>query len=108
MIAALIRLAYFNATEEERNEAAAKTGRAEFTGLPVTSAALVFPFILVLHYIFSMDFTVVYFAVMLLMAILFVSKFKLKKPTAKGVWIMVGIGLVEFVVLIIYFTLRKH
>ena len=108
VVAALVRLAYFNATEEERNEAAAKSGRAEFTGLPVTSAALVFPFILMLHYIFSMDFTVVYFSVMLLMAILFVSKFKLKKPTAKGVWIMVGIGLVEFVVLIIYFNLRKH
>ena len=108
VVAALVRLAYFNATEEERAEAAKESGRAEFTGLPVTSAALVFPFILMLHYIFSMDFTVVYFSVMLLMAFLFVGRFKIKKPTMKGVWVMIFIGMVEFVALVIFFTLRKH
>ncbi len=50
ILAALIRLAYFNVTEEERQKMEACT-RTEYTGLPVTSAALIFPTILLLQYI---------------------------------------------------------
>ena len=48
VLAAMIRLAYFNVMEEEdqnRDESGAKI----YTGLPVTSAALIFPAVLLLH-----------------------------------------------------------
>ncbi len=106
--AAMIRLAYFNATEDERKNEAREKGHMEFTGLPVTSAALVFPFVLLLHFALRFDFTIVYFCIMLLMGILFISRFKMKKPSAKAVWIMVGIGLAEFVILVLSFLHYKE
>ncbi|MBR4376637.1 MAG: CDP-alcohol phosphatidyltransferase family protein, partial [Spirochaetia bacterium] len=62
-LAALIRLAFFNVLEEERQQTEDSAGRF-FHGLPVTSAALVFPTVLLCHIVFSMDFTFLYCALM--------------------------------------------
>ena len=98
MLAALIRLAYFNATEEERQKTEDEV-RKYYTGLPVTSAALIFPTVLLFQYLIPEDITLVYYGVMLVTAFLFVSRFKVKKPGLRGILIMVGIGLVEFILL---------
>ena len=74
VLAAMIRLAYFNVMEEEdqnRDESGAKI----YTGLPVTSAALIFPAVLLVHLLVRADLTFLYFGVMLIITgILFVSK----------------------------------
>lgn len=101
ILAAMIRLAYFNATEEEREQEVRENGVAYFTGLPVTTAALVFPMVLLMHYVPHIDLSVPYFLVMLVMAILFLGRFKIRKPGRKGVWTMVAIGFVEFVAFLI-------
>jgi CDP-diacylglycerol--serine O-phosphatidyltransferase len=101
ILAAMIRLAYFNATEEEREQEIRENGVAYFTGLPVTTAALVFPMVLLLHYIPRFDLSVPYFVVMFIMACLFVGRFKIRKPGKKGVLIMVGIGFLEFLAFLI-------
>lgn len=102
-LAAMIRLAYFNVTEEERQKTETGT-RKYYLGLPVTSASLVFPFMLLIQFIckkfFNADVTYLYFAVMLAMAIAFVSKFQLKKPGFRTLLIMVGIGLVEAAIMV--------
>lgn len=97
-LTALIRLAYFNVTEEERQKTE-NTVRKYYTGLPVTSAALIFPTVLLFQYLIPKDITLVYFVVMLLTACLFVSKIQLRKPGLRGILIMVAIGFVEFVLL---------
>lgn len=99
-LAALIQLAYFNVTEEERQKTESGA-RTYFTGLPVTSAALIFPTVLLFQYLIPKDITLVYFCVMFVTTFLFVSKLQVKKPGIRGVLIMVGIGLVEFIVLAI-------
>ena len=100
VLAALIRLAYFNVTEEQRQKT--ETGARKFyTGLPVTSAALIFPFILLLQYIIPTDVTPVYFASAIFTGIAFLLKFRIKKPGLKGILIMIGIGAVEFLLLLI-------
>ena len=101
-LAALIRLAYFNVTEEERQKVE-NEGRKYFTGLPVTSAALIFPTVLLFQYLIPRDITLVYFGVMILTAFLFVSKIQVKKPGLRGILMMVAIGVVEFIILV--FTL---
>lgn len=56
VLAAMIRLAYFNVMEEEdqnRDESGAKI----YTGLPVTSAALIFPAVLLVHLLVRVDLT---------------------------------------------------
>ena len=50
ILAAMIRLAYFNVTEMERQKEESGV-RKTYTGLPVTSAALIFPSIMLFYYI---------------------------------------------------------
>ena len=104
LLAGMIRLAYFNVTEERRQSTEGGT-RKYYYGLPITSASLIFPTILLLDFILdratTFDVTPVYFAVMAICAIAFVTKFQLKKPGLRGVLIMVGIGAVEFVLLLL-------
>ncbi|SDB37034.1 CDP-diacylglycerol---serine O-phosphatidyltransferase [Pseudobutyrivibrio sp. YE44] len=97
VLAALIRLAYFNSTSDQRAEEAMIKGKAYFTGLPVTSAALIFPLTLVLHWILSADLTVFYFWLMLIVAVLFIGNFKVPKPNKKQFAVILVIGLVEFI-----------
>ncbi|MDO4475829.1 MAG: CDP-alcohol phosphatidyltransferase family protein [Lachnospiraceae bacterium] len=99
-LAALIRLAYFNVSEEERQRT--EGGKRKFyQGLPVTSSALIFPTVLMVEFILKRDLTLVYFAVMLLVGILFITPFQLRKPGKRGIAIMLGLGVIEFVVLIV-------
>ncbi|MBO4934394.1 MAG: CDP-alcohol phosphatidyltransferase family protein [Clostridia bacterium] len=99
-LAALIRLAYFNVKEDERMQTAPDSPTT-YTGLPVTSSALIFPTVLLLRYIFDLtlgvDLTPLYFVTMLITGYLFLAKFSFKKPTMKQVLIMVAIGAIEFI-----------
>ncbi len=98
ILAALVRLAYFNVMEEERQQV--ETGnRKYFQGLPVTSAAMIFPTVLLLNFITPQrDLTVVYFAVMLATMLAFVLDVRIPKPGLKGILILMGIGMLEFIV----------
>lgn len=93
--AAVIRLAYFNVTEEERQQKTTEV-RKTYEGLPVTSVALIIP----LFYSFREDmgklFPDLYALLMLLIGIAFITRFKLKKPKMKTMLIFIGIGAVEF------------
>ncbi len=105
ILAALIRLAYFNVTEEERQRT--ETGaRRSYTGLPVTSAALIFPTVMLLQYIVDIDLAIIYFPVALITAFLFLFKFQIPKPKLRGILIMIGIGLAESILLVLFFLLR--
>ena len=90
-LAALIRLAYFNVLEITRNSS---TPVKEYTGLPVTSSALIFRKYL------GKYFVLVYGILLFVVAILFVSKIKIKKP---GIKVMIGfiiIGVIEILLIL--------
>lgn len=99
VLAAMIRLAYFNVMEEE-DQNRDKTGAKIYTGLPVTSAALIFPAVLLIHMLVRADLTFLYFGVMLITGCLFISKIQIKKPENKGIATLVFFGVIEFIVLI--------
>lgn len=99
VLAAMIRLAYFNVMEEE-DQNRDETGAKIYTGLPVTSAALIFPAVLLIHMLIRADLTFLYFGVMLITGGLFISKIQIKKPQNKGIATMIFFGAVECVVLI--------
>ncbi len=104
-LAALIRLAYYNVTEEERSKVEGGV-RKYYLGLPVTNAALIFPTIMLIQFSTKVDITPVYFAVMAVTAFLFLSRIKVPKFGLKGILIMTGIGVVEGVILIIQLVSR--
>jgi CDP-diacylglycerol--serine O-phosphatidyltransferase len=107
VLAALIRLAYFNVLEEERQKT--ETGcRKTYIGLPVTSAALIFPSILLIQYITPFDVTCIYFIFLLLTGFLFLFKFNVPKPGLRGILIMVAFGLLEGALLLVGIFFRGH
>lgn len=98
VLAALIRLAYFNVTEEERQDKE-DGARKMYTGLPVTSSALIFPLILLIKFISPVDMTLLYFFGLLVTEFLFLSKVQIKKLGMKGILFLVFIGVIEFILL---------
>lgn len=107
VLAAIIRLAYFNVLEEE-DQNRDENGDKIYLGLPVTSAALIFPAVLLLHIFVSADLTLLYFGVMIVMGFLFLFKIRLKKPQNKGIAIMVGLGILEFLILTVILFFIRH
>lgn len=107
ILAALIRLAYFNVTEEERQRTEGGT-RREYTGLPVTSAALIFPTVMLFRYVLPFDISVVYIPVTIATGFAFLGKFSIPKPRLRGILIMVAIGLAEAIALLLFWYLRTH
>lgn len=100
VLAAMIRLAYFNVMEES-DQNRDKNGEKAYTGLPVTSAALIFPAVMILHILIKADLTLMYFGVMIVVGILFLLKFKLKKPKNAAIAIMIAFGALEFLLLLV-------
>lgn len=96
-LAALIRLAYFNVLEITRNS---NTPVKEYTGLPVTSSALIFPFLYIFRKLIGKFFPASYAIVMLLVGILFITKIKIKKPSLKVMIFLILIGVIEIMFII--------
>ena len=100
-LAALIRLAYFNMLEIIRNgDGPVK----EYVGLPVTSAALIFPFIYIFRKLLGSYFVLVYGICLFLIGALFISKIKIKKPQTKQMIIMIVVGVIEILLIL---TVRR-
>ena len=94
-LCALIRLAYFNVTEELRQQETDEC-RKTYTGLPITSAALIFPFFFCFLDIFQRA-AILHGALLVVMALTgasFVMPFHIRKPRSKEQWVLLGIGLV--------------
>lgn len=107
VLAAMVRLAYFNVTEEERQKMTVGS-RKYYIGLPVTISALIFPTVLLFQYVLPQDVTYAYFAVLLITAFLFLGRFRVPKPKLKEILVLVGIGGVEFVILLILRTILSY
>lgn len=109
ILAALIRLAYFNVTEEERQKTESGA-RKYYLGLPVTLGALLIPIPFTVQMIVSaltgLDLTYIYFIALLGIAVAFISKFHLRKPDLKILIGMIIFGTVELAALIVAFTLQ--
>lgn len=105
IIFGLTRLAHYNVTEDERQSV--ETGnRKYFQGLPITSAAFIFPTVLFLQCVLDVDMTITYYVMMFFVSVAFVVDVKIPKPGTREILILVGIGLLEAIVLIVTFINR--
>jgi CDP-diacylglycerol--serine O-phosphatidyltransferase len=96
-LAGLIRLAYFNMLETMRNgDGPVK----EYVGLPITSAALIFPFIFIFRKLLGKYFVLLYGIALLVIGVLFIIKIKIKKPKTKHMIMFIVIGILEILLII--------
>lgn len=95
ILCALIRLAYFNVCEEERqlNECGA---RKYYLGLPVTSSALLLPAVYAV-----IDISCAYIILLLVTGTLFLAPIRIKKPKLIGKAVIAAMGLTEISVLVL-------
>ena len=93
VLAAVIRLAYFNVTEETRQKQTSEV-RKYYQGLPVTSAAAIFPLIFLLRGgLLDYDqFRLTYLVAIIIVGGLFISNIKVIKPGNKAIIVFVILG----------------
>ena len=102
VLAALIRLAYFNVCEEERQQKTTEK-RKSYSGLPVTSVSLIFPVFFLLKFTaIGRYLPSIFLGVMLLTAAAFlIEHITIKKPSFKGILVLIFIGFIELVILLL-------
>lgn len=93
VLAAVIRLAYFNVQEITRDTS---EKREYYLGLPVTSSALIMPMTALITTLNRTTFAYLYPIVLTLVGFLFILKFKLKKPYMKGLVLLAFVGMAVF------------
>lgn len=103
VLAAVIRLGFFNVSEINRTaEGAGK--RLYYEGLPVTSVALLLPFILVCDLICK-KYNIIHFRFydigLLIIGILFISKIKIRKLYFRGLLVAALFGATLFLLVIV-------
>jgi CDP-diacylglycerol--serine O-phosphatidyltransferase len=100
VLAAVIRLAYFNVKEETRQQETDEK-RKYYQGLPVTTVSFILPLAYALRYVlFGLDY--IYGTLMVICGILFIVNFKVPKIHSKGLvalGILVVVELVQIVVM---------
>lgn len=100
VLSALIRLSYFNVDEEERQNQTAER-RTVYLGLPVTTVALIIPIVIVIADMLAWPMKIVGPVMLLVIAILFITPFQIKKPGNIGKMMMLLAGVAEFVLLFV-------
>lgn len=78
-LCAVIRLGYFNVTEQKRQETTAEN-RSYFEGLPVTWSAVIVPLVSLLSLCTGNAFPWVYGVVLFLTGFFFIARIRVKKP----------------------------
>lgn len=95
-LSALIRLANFNVDEETRQDNEGDKRREYYIGLPVTSAALIFPLFYLLNVVGLLSLHDVIIICAFIMALLFLLPFRINKPHKKGIVVLAILGAIVF------------
>ena len=102
-LCALIRLAYFNVAEEERQGKTAEN-RSCYLGVPVTASALAAPLFYLAAQYFRLNCAAIYAPGLFLLGVLYITPLRVKKPHLGGILLLAALGLAEFVALVCVLT----
>lgn len=117
VLAGVIRLAYYNVTEELRQKDTDEV-RKNYCGLPITSSSLLFPFFFCLISVYCVKqdhislflqlfqqngFRFALCGLTALTGLAFITPFRIPKPRSREMWCILGFGLVMALVLLIVY-----
>ena len=95
-ISGIIRLAYFNMLTTKKGNA------KEFIGMPITASAIIVPLVYFITYLVGNEYREIVFPITLLITgILFISPFKLKKPSNREKLALAVLGIISVLVVIL-------
>jgi CDP-diacylglycerol--serine O-phosphatidyltransferase len=98
----LIRLAYFNVMETKRQQETDEN-RKYYQGLPITSIAVILPATYVCSAFLRHSFLPILHIVMLVTGLLFVLRFKFRKPSNKEIAVLIFfVGVIVIYILVNY------
>lgn len=96
-LAGIIRLAYFNMLATTK-----KSDGKEFIGLPITASAIVLPLVYFIVKLLKLKYAHIIFPVtLIILGILYISPFKLKKPTQREKTILSVIGIITVAICVV-------
>ena len=101
ILAALIRLAYFNVLEERRQRETPEQ-RSGFLGVPVTTIAVLLPIVYLIYDYRVFRSTVFFPALLILTGIGFLTPVKIKKPDIIGKIALIVLGTAEAVLIFLF------
>ena len=101
-LAGLIRLAYFNVLEGNRQKVSNEKNKY-YQGLPITSISVILPVVFLSSAYLHANFEILLDITMLITGFLFIKRFKFRKPTNKEI-----AALIIFVSLVILFILINY
>ncbi|MGN1319350.1 MAG: CDP-alcohol phosphatidyltransferase family protein [Lachnospirales bacterium] len=101
VLAAVIRLGFFNVQEINR-KINKEDKRTNYTGLPVTSCALLIPTVMLFDLTNFFSIVRYYDVMLLIIGILFISPFKVKKLYLQGLLCLACLGILVFVLVVKY------
>ena len=99
-LCALIRLAYFNVMEEERQEGTSEV-RKFYLGVPVTSASFIIPAYYLLSLYGGLTDYIVYAIGLFVLGVAFIDPVRVTKPGLKGILFMGLLGIAELVLFLL-------
>ena len=95
VLAGVIRLAYFNVQEQSREEL--NDGKREYyLGMPVTASALIMPIVALITSIDKMSWAYLYPTCLIVVGILNISRFRVRKPYLVGLMCIALVGALVF------------
>lgn len=96
VLCALIRLAWFNVDEEQRQDEESSR-RDAYLGLPVTTSALLLPLLIGTGWRNEFPFDKMTQWLLLGIGVAYLTPFRLKKPEKVGMWLLALMGLAAFI-----------
>lgn len=100
VVCGVIRLAYYNVTEEIRQDSTDKN-REHYQGMPITTSAILVPLLMCFSKAAGSAFSCFYTALLAVMGICFILPVQVKKPGKAGGVIMLLIGVCVFAFLML-------
>ena len=98
-LAGLIRLAYYNVTEETRQQQTCEK-RKHYLGVPITTSALTVPLLFCFRSLLGAHFPLAYTLLLLINGALFITPVQVKKPSKLGLLVMFILGVIFTAVMI--------
>ena len=98
-LAGLIRLAYYNVTEETRQQQTCEK-RKHYLGVPITTSALTVPLLFCFRSLLGAHFPQAYTLLLLINGALFIAPVQVKKPSKLGLLVMFILGVIFTAVMI--------